>query len=381
MRTYFLLVTLVCCLQRSTAGEVRLLDLEPSDAQNLIEQQDQTLKYAPKVESNVPAVRFLGQEPHNVLEDIYLAKQYHGQDGLGGYLYGYQVPDIAKNEQKKPSGDLKGAYNYVNGAGQEIRVQYWDNGNGFHQTDNIPEILPQQIEDLPEVKAAKDAFFKRWQEEAERNTHPVQSPYNSEGQYASGPLSAKGQQQRAQFFAQQPQYQPQQNIFAKAAGPAQKVAGSQPISYYPQQPQYQAAASQQQQVVRPQGLYEAAAAPQPVAQPQHQYLAAASSGQNAYARQPAPQAAEQDNEGAYVPGDEGKYTPQEGEESTGPPKGFFYAFDYPVGIITQDQGRALPAEKSGNFNSVYEQNKLCKQGLNGSCNKEAPEDPPTVNIW
>lgn len=66
--------------------------------------------------------RFLGNEPHHVLEDIYLARQYHGQDGLGGYLYGYNVPDIAKTEKKKPSGDLKGAYNYIAGDGQEIKV-------------------------------------------------------------------------------------------------------------------------------------------------------------------------------------------------------------------------------------------------------------------
>lgn len=289
MRKYLVLAVLICYVHQSKTEETRLLDLEPNDAQNIIEKQDQSLKYAPKIESDVPAVRFLGQEPHNVLEDIYLAKQYHGQDGLGGYLYGYQVPDIAKNEEKKATGDLKGAYNYINGAGQEIKVEYWDNGDGFHQVDNVPQILPQQIDESPEVKAAKDAFLKRWQEEAERNTHPVQDPYNSEGQYASGPLSAQGQQQRANFYAQQ---------------------------------------------------------------------GAASGQQNSYAQQPGSRQSNDQGEGAYNPkDDEGKYVPQEGEESTGPPKGFFYAFDYPVGIITKDQGRALSVEKSGNLQNVYEANK------------------------
>lgn len=64
----------------------------------------------------------MGNEPHHVLEDIYLARQYHGQDGLGGYLYGYNVPDIAKTEKKKAGGDLTGAYNYIAGNGQEIKV-------------------------------------------------------------------------------------------------------------------------------------------------------------------------------------------------------------------------------------------------------------------
>lgn len=117
--------------------------------------------------------RFLGNEPHHVKEDIYLARQYHGQDGLGGYLYGYNVPDIAKTEKKKAGGDLRGAYNYISGDGQEIKVEYWDDGTGFHQIDNVPKILPKQVDDAPDVKAAKDKFFARWHEEAERNTHPV----------------------------------------------------------------------------------------------------------------------------------------------------------------------------------------------------------------
>lgn len=75
------------------------------------------------MDSNVPAVRVLGRDPHRVLEDIYLANQYHGQDGLGGYLYGYSVPDIAKTEKKQAGGDLRGAYNYINGDGQEIKVR------------------------------------------------------------------------------------------------------------------------------------------------------------------------------------------------------------------------------------------------------------------
>jgi len=157
--------------------DVRLDNLDPPEAQQLIESKDQTLKYAPKVETNVPATRFIGNEPQQVLEDIYLANQYHGQDGLGGYVYGYSVPDIAKTEKKKAGGDLRGAYNYISGDGQEIKVEYWDDGTGFHQIDNVPKILPQQIEDSPEVKAAKDEHARIWAEEAERNSKPIQNPY------------------------------------------------------------------------------------------------------------------------------------------------------------------------------------------------------------
>ncbi|XP_068903482.1 keratin, type I cytoskeletal 9-like isoform X1 [Tenebrio molitor] len=217
-------IALVCTLPASFAEEIRLLDLEPTDAQQYIEKQDTSLKYAPKIESNVPAVRFLGNEPHNVLEDIYLANQYHGQDGLGGYLYGYAVPDIAKTEKKKAGGDLRGAYNYIAGNGQEIKVEYWDDGTGFHQVDNVPKILPKQIDDTPEVKAAKEEHQRIWHEQAERNSHPIANPYDGQGNYAQGPLSPQGQQQRQQQFQQQSQ-RPQ-------AGQAQQL-----VNQYQQQKQ------------------------------------------------------------------------------------------------------------------------------------------------
>lgn len=51
----------MCYAQQSRAEETRLLDLEPNDAQNIIEHQDQSLKYAPQIDTNVPAVRFLGR--------------------------------------------------------------------------------------------------------------------------------------------------------------------------------------------------------------------------------------------------------------------------------------------------------------------------------
>lgn len=57
--TYYTLfqVALISAIGNVRSAEVRLLDLEPADAQQLIEKQDQSLNYAPKIESNVPAVR------------------------------------------------------------------------------------------------------------------------------------------------------------------------------------------------------------------------------------------------------------------------------------------------------------------------------------
>lgn len=76
-----LLSTLVLC------EETRLLDLPPNEAQSILDQQDLSLKYAPKVDSNVPALRYLGKELHEVLEDIYQARQFHGQDGVLNYTF------------------------------------------------------------------------------------------------------------------------------------------------------------------------------------------------------------------------------------------------------------------------------------------------------
>lgn len=114
---------IVSCLLLSSYGEeTRLIELEPDEAAQIINKQDQSLRYAPKIESSVPGVRIIGDHPEQVVQDIYLANQYHGQDGLGAYVYGYSVPDIAKTEKKERSGDLKGAYNYIAEDGQEIKV-------------------------------------------------------------------------------------------------------------------------------------------------------------------------------------------------------------------------------------------------------------------
>ncbi|KAK9752108.1 Insect cuticle protein [Popillia japonica] len=249
----------------ATAQNVRLQDLPPEEAQQYIERKDQTLKYAPKIDSNVPALRYIGNQRQHVLEDIYLANQYHGQDGVGGYLYGYAVPDIAKTERKKAGGDLRGSYQYINGGGQEIKVQYWDDGNGFHQIDNVPKILPKQIDDAPEVKAAKDAHLKRWREEAERNSRPVEYPYSGE-QYKD-------------------QYQSNVNN----------------VDYN--------------------GQY--------------------SENRQNYEPKPTP------------PPKEWEYKPS--EEEKGPPRGFFYNYDYPVGIIVSKQGNDDYQKRS--LADIYNQNR------------------------
>lgn len=57
---------------------------------------------------------------------------------------------------------------------------------------------------------------------------------------------------------------------------------------------------------------------------------------------------------SYAAGPQAKNA-QGAEEASGPPRGFFYSFDYPVGIIVQDQGKLL--QKREEVNTLYDKKK------------------------
>ena len=360
---------IVAILSTALAEDVRLLDLEPNEAAQLLESKDQSLHYAPKIETNVPAVRFLGNEPHQVLEDIYLANQYHGQDGLGGYLYGYSVPDIAKTEKKKAGGDLRGAYNYINGDGKEIKVEYWDDGTGFHQVDNVDQIQPQQVEDTPEVKAAREEHFRIWQEEAERNS---KAPADPNANYDAHAISPQYQQpgQVPQYqqpgpqpaFPRQPigQSQPAvgfQSVYqGQFSGPSTaRPFGSSVVPNYSGQVSYQGqfSTASPQFSSTPKASFGVSST---VAPNQVDYSGQYSEKRQVYASGPQQQQGQYQQPGQYQQ-QQGQYqqkNEEEEEEVTGPPRGFFYNFDYPVGIIVQKQGEL---QKRDELHGVYEKNK------------------------
>ncbi|KAB0797779.1 hypothetical protein PPYR_08772 [Photinus pyralis] len=346
------LLILGLLLSAAWAEEVRLVELEPDHAAQYINQQDQTLKYAPKIESNVPSLRYIGNHPEHVNEDIYLANQYHGQDGLGAYVYGYSVPDIAKTEKKERSGNLKGAYNYIAGNGQEIKVQYWDDGTGFHQIDNVPKDQP---EDNPEVKAAKEEHLRIWHEQALRNSQAPPDPYSNQyNNFGAQSQSLQNQYQQYQgqiAHPQQPQVQSQYQPQIPQAPQPQHVSAplhNQPIQHIPTQvlPQHPSANS-----VDYSGQYSNNQ------QSWVQSPAAADNNVNAAA------SAHVDGIWAHAGASQqqwaqGPARPHQEEEETGPPKGFFYSFDYPVGIIVGKEGQNLEA--------AYNQNKeLFEKQLKG----------------
>ncbi|CAO1306237.1 unnamed protein product [Diamesa tonsa] len=95
------------------------------------------------------------------------ASQYHSQDALGQYSYGYSGGPSAKNEVKTLDGVTRGSYSYIDSNNIVQSVAYTaDAVNGFRAAaTNLPvapkaEVAPlveapKQVEDLPEVQKAR----------------------------------------------------------------------------------------------------------------------------------------------------------------------------------------------------------------------------------
>uniref|UniRef100_A0A2A4JKU3 Cuticle protein n=1 Tax=Heliothis virescens TaxID=7102 RepID=A0A2A4JKU3_HELVI len=220
-----------------------------------------------------------GQEITNTddyLEEVYNAAQYHGQDGLGQYAYGYETPQSSKVENREGSGLVSGSYVYqVPGQKDLVKVRYYADSQGFHQEDNLPKVELKPAEETPALRDARLAFEKAWKEAAEANSKAPSVP--------------------------QPQQNYQQN--------------------YQQYGNYQAQASEQDGVVVP--------APEASQAREGKAVSAYAQAQNSFAQ------GNQPSYGAQQQYAQQKYQQQQEEEPepTGPPHGFFYSFNYPVSII------------------------------------------------
>ncbi|XP_018325741.1 cuticle protein 7-like [Agrilus planipennis] len=120
------------------------------------------------------------------------SSQYHSQDGLGQYSYGYSEPLSAKSEIRSADGVTRGGYSFYDAEGKLRTVQYVaDPLNGFQVVaSDIPDparTLEQRaveleqlkpVEDTPEVAAVKAEHLAAVEEvkarlaEAERNSVP-----------------------------------------------------------------------------------------------------------------------------------------------------------------------------------------------------------------
>lgn len=84
--------------------------------------------------------------------------QYHAQDSLGQYAYGYAGGPSSKSETKTLDGITRGTYSYIDANNALQTVEYTaDPWNGFRATaTNLPGgPLAQPISETPEVAAAR----------------------------------------------------------------------------------------------------------------------------------------------------------------------------------------------------------------------------------
>lgn len=92
-----------------------------------------------------------------------ILNQYHAQDTLGQYAYGYSGGPSAKAETKTFDGITRGTYSYVDPDGKLQTVEYTaDALNGFRAAaTNLPKapiddrVAPEPVEDTPEVAQAR----------------------------------------------------------------------------------------------------------------------------------------------------------------------------------------------------------------------------------
>lgn len=113
-----------------------------------------------------------------------IVSQYHSQDELGQYAYGYSGGLSAKVESKTFDGVTRGSYSYVDAEGHLQTVQYTaDALNGFRAAaTNLPKapvdngVAPEPVQDTPEVAKAKEEHAAAFNEAAVRAAAEPEQP-------------------------------------------------------------------------------------------------------------------------------------------------------------------------------------------------------------
>lgn len=136
-----------------------------------------------------------------------ISTQYHAQDELGQYSYGYANPLSAKSEAKAVDGSTVGGYSYVDGAGLLQSVQYAaDDVNGFRvSATNLPVGPAAGVADTAEVVVAKAQHFAAVQDAQVRAAAvpaaPVAVAAPAPAAYYAPPVAAAYAAPYAQYYA------------------------------------------------------------------------------------------------------------------------------------------------------------------------------------
>ncbi|XP_047496648.1 uncharacterized protein LOC125044195 [Penaeus chinensis] len=111
-----------------------------------------------------------------------IQSQYHAQDELGQYSFGYAGGPSSRAESRDAFGVVRGSYNYVDSEGKVQTQHYVADALGFRVSGTnlpvapnapvaaslaaLPGPLPEPVQDTPEVAAAKVAHQQAYDEAA-----------------------------------------------------------------------------------------------------------------------------------------------------------------------------------------------------------------------
>ncbi|XP_042882341.1 uncharacterized protein LOC122259525 [Penaeus japonicus] len=104
-----------------------------------------------------------------------IQSQYHAQDEIGQYSFGYAGGPSSRAESRDAFGVVRGSYNYVDSEGKVQTQHYVADALGFRVSGtNLPVApdtsvalaLPQPVQDTPEVAAAKIAHQQAFDQAA-----------------------------------------------------------------------------------------------------------------------------------------------------------------------------------------------------------------------
>ena len=107
-----------------------------------LELQEQTLTQEPVAPVAVAADHVVvpAAAPTVPVAAPVVSSQYHAQDDLGQYNYGYSNPNSAKVETKSADGVVRGSYSYIDANGILQRTEYISDALGFRvAATNIPK--------------------------------------------------------------------------------------------------------------------------------------------------------------------------------------------------------------------------------------------------
>ena len=122
------------------------------------------IPYAPHYQNYVPAAIpnvEIVETPIIKQEPVEMAKSFYQLLDKEEYDFGYAADSVERSESRDVNGVVTGSYNYVDTSGNSQTVRYKADENGFQVLDTtLPLVSPVNVEDTPEVAAAKEAHLK-----------------------------------------------------------------------------------------------------------------------------------------------------------------------------------------------------------------------------